>query len=473
MSKYNDGSSIRILIVDDDDDICTMLSHLMLKQGYTPYIAHDGAEALDLLSKDTPDLLISDMKMPGIGGQELLHKLKELAIDLPVLVITGHADVGDAVDAMKAGAIDYISKPFNNDHVCSLVDRTLKKSGCCQVEIHSHRCSIAKDGISDFLHQKMGPSGVVGRLARDVARVAHSDISVLIHGETGSGKEVVARAIHEGNRRCNGTFMPIDCGAIQDSLVESEFFGYEKGAFTGAHQRKIGLFEAASGGTLFLDEVANLPLIAQAKLLRVLQEQVIYRVGGHQPIRLDVRVLAASHTDLVAKVAEGTFREDLYYRLNGFTLALPPLRLRKGDIIYLAEHFLSAANSDFEKAISGFSESAIEVMRNYSWPGNVRELQNCIRQAAIFAEEELTEGHLHLREKVASSLCSHPVPDDVPELDQSSLKEIVHRNVVLVESRVILKVLQQTSGNMAKAARILKIDYKTMHTKVKQYGLRF
>ena len=323
------------------------------------------------------------------------------------------------------------------------------------------------------LRELMGPSKGVSKIIRDVNRVAKSDFSVLIQGETGTGKELVARAIHHESDRASGPFVPVDCGAIPETLFESELFGHEKGSFTGADHQKPGKFELAQGSTLFLDEISNMPLGCQAKLLRVLQEKILYRVGGTRPIEVDVRVLASSNDNLEAAVAAGSFRRDLLYRLNEFTIQIPPIRNRKDDIIYLANRFLDITNMDLKKSVRGFSPPAEEALLTFDWPGNVRQLRSVIRRAVLMADDLITEGHLSLELAPIPSASSDPLASAIQQICQNGLplKEIVRRATAAVEQEVLLRALMKTGGNKAKAARLLQVDYKTIHTKVKKYGI--
>jgi len=317
----------------------------------------------------------------------------------------------------------------------------------------------------------MGPSDAVARLVSEVNRVAQSDFTVIIIGETGSGKEVVARAIYDSSSRSKGPFIPVDCGAIPETLLESELFGHERGAFTGAEIQKPGKFEIAQGGTIFLDEISNMPLGSQAKLLRVLQEKKVYRVGGNKPINVDVRLLVASNQDLHELALSSSFRRDLFYRLNEFTIYIPPLRDRKEDIPYLAKRFLDNANTELSKQIKGFSESAINVLFGYNWPGNVRQLRSIIRRASLLADDLITEKHLELKRVDVPGMAFTPKVQGAP-WKNLSLKEILQQSITAVEREVLDQVLKQTGGNKAKAARLLQIDYKTIHEKVKKLGIQ-
>jgi DNA-binding NtrC family response regulator len=320
------------------------------------------------------------------------------------------------------------------------------------------------------LQEKMGPSDVVARLVSEVNRVAESDFTVVIIGETGSGKEVVARAIHEASSRSKGPFIPVDCGAIPETLLESELFGHERGAFTGAEVQKPGKFEIAQGGTLFLDEISNMPMGSQAKLLRVLQEKKVYRVGGTKAIQVNVRLLVASNQDLHELALSSSFRRDLFYRLNEFTITIPPLRDRKEDIPYLAKRFLDNANLELNKQVKGFSEIALNTLFAYNWPGNVRQLRSIIRRAALLADELITEKHLELKRVDVPGMAFTPKVQGTP-WKNLSLKEILQQSISTVEREVFTQILKQTGGNKAKAARLLQVDYKTIHEKVKKLGI--
>jgi len=316
----------------------------------------------------------------------------------------------------------------------------------------------------------MGPSDAVTRIIREVNRVAQSDFSVIIQGETGSGKELVARAIYQLSSRAGAPFIPLDCGAIPETLIESELFGYQKGAFTGATGPKAGKFEAAHGGTLFLDEIANLPLASQTRLLRVLQEKAVLRLGATQPIKIDVRLLTASNQELQGLVTSGQMREDLFFRLNEFNITIPPLRDRKDDIPYLAKRFMDLTNKELQKNVRRLSEYGLEALLSYNWPGNVRQLRSVIRRAVLLADDMITEKHFDIKRTPVPGLAFTPKIQGTP-WDELSLREIVHRSRVSVEREVMLHVLKHTRGNKAKAARLLQIDRKTIHIKLKQFGI--
>jgi two-component system nitrogen regulation response regulator GlnG len=410
--------------------------------------------------------MLVDVKMPRMDGWELLKKAKDLDPDLPVVMVTAFADIPGAVGAIKLGAHDYVAKPFDNDEVIRVVRRALAER-----ELKRKVRELSSRLQENMpLREIMGPSDAVARLTSEVNRVAKSDFAVVIIGETGSGKEVIARAIHQASARSQKPLMAVDCGAIPETLLESELFGHEKGAFTGAEVQKPGKFEMAEGGTLFLDEISNMPLGSQAKLLRVLQEKKLYRVGGTKPVTVNVRLLVASNQDLHDLSISRSFREDLYYRLSEFTVRVPPLRERKEDIPYLAKRFLDNANAELKKQVKGFSEAAINVLFNYSWPGNVRQLRSTIRRAALLADDTIEERHWDLIRADVPGMAFTPKVEGEP-WKGLSLKEIVRQSTTAVEREVLAQVLKVTGGNKAKAARLLKIDYKTIHEKVKKLGL--
>lgn len=457
----------RILIVDDEKHICAAIAALVKGEGFKSLVAHDGNTALKLVRSESPDMMLVDIKMPEMDGMEVARQAKDLDPDLPVVMVTAYAEIHGAVNAIKAGAHDYLSKPFDNQEVIRVIHRALAERNLKQrlKELSSR----VQDNLS--LKEMMGPSDAVGRIISEVNRVAESDFTVVIIGETGSGKEVIARAIHQASPRSKAPFIPVDCGAIPETLLESELFGHEKGAFTGAEVQKPGKFELAEGGTVFMDEISNMPLGSQAKLLRVLQEKKVYRVGGTKPINVNVRVLAASNQDLHELMMSDSFRRDLFYRLNEFAIAIPPLRERKEDIPYLAKRFLDMANIELKKSVKGFSESALNVLFNYNWPGNVRQLRSTIRRAALLADDLITEKHLDLKRVPIPGLAFTPKVQGTP-WKGLSLKEMVQQSATAVEREVLTQILKNTGGNKAKAARLLKIDYKTIHEKVKKYGIQ-
>jgi two-component system nitrogen regulation response regulator GlnG len=459
----------KVLIVDGDEQIA-LLSTFLKQEVITPVVAHSGQAALEKISSEHPDALVVDMKLPDMDGMQIMKGAKALDEDLPVILITGYPEIRGAVAAMRAGAHDYLAKPLKHHEVLRVVFRALNERALKR-KLRRLSCQIEDE---HSLRESMGPSNLVRRLNADVGRVAGTNFSVLILGETGSGKELVARAIHQSSPRCRASFMAVDCGAIPETLLESELFGHEKGAYTGADRQKNGKIEMAHGGTLFLDEISNMPLGSQAKLLRVLQDKTICRVGGTQAINTDVRVLAASNRDLQRLGESGTFRPDVYFRLNEFTIWVPPLRERQEDILYLAKRFVDLTNLELQKNVKGFTQSAVDALLACDWPGNVRQLRSVIRRAVLLADDMITEQHMRIdcaspKLTPPDSGCNQEIQDTPGE--SLPLKEIMQRRIVAIEREILAHVLRETGGNKAKAARLLHIDYKTIHSKVRQYGI--
>ncbi len=456
----------KILIVDDEPSIRKVLVRLLTKEGYLPVESSDGPSALKAIRMEPPETVLLDLRMPGMDGMQVLREIKALDSDLPVVIITANANVHGSVDAMRQGAHDYLAKPFEHNEVTRIVRRAVTERS---LKRRLKNMSAQLDGNLS-LAKMMGPSDVVARLIADVNRVSRSDFTVVIFGETGVGKELVARSIHHNSPRSGNPFVAIDCGAIPETLLENELFGHEKGAFTGAADKKLGKFETAHGGTLLLDEVVNMSLESQAKLLRVLQDKKVVRVGSNKCIHVDVRLLVSSNRRMEDAVASGDFRQDLLYRLNDFAISIPPLRERLEDIPYLVNRFIEATNIELGKQIKGCSHSALDTMMTYPWPGNVRQLRSVIRRAVLLAENTIEPGHLNLKngDCPESRACLKTMPESG---QQMSLRKIIQRNTLEVERMVLSRTLNQTGGNKAKAARLLQIDYKTMHTKIKKLGI--
>src|SRR5467141_1821639 len=484
-------SQHRVLIVDDDPALLQALPEtLRLRMdGVTVDVADSAAAALGRIVARDYDAIVTDIKMPGMDGFALLAEIRTHRPATPTLMITGHGEHDLVVDALRGGAYDFIQKPIDRDYfVGSLVRATQMrqlgrraKEQQLVLERHLNELeAIVEERTRDLretskvidspLRFLMNPSGQMEKVVRQSKQVADSPLTVLVEGETGTGKELVARAIHDLSDRREKPFITVDCGAIPDTLIESELFGYEKGAFTGADQRKAGQFQLAEGGSLFLDEIVNLPLPTQAKLLRALQERQVQPLGGKQPVRVAVRIIAASNVPLEREVRAGRFRQDVYYRLNEFGITLPPLRERD-DILHLANEFLPEASMELGRPCRKISEAAAQVLLRYPWPGNVRELRNVIRRAILLASDVIEPEHLSVLpgepspETAATALRGEPAPVD------SSLREIAEAAAADAEQQAIRRVLQVTSGNKSEAARLLRTDYKSLYLKMKQYGI--
>jgi two-component system nitrogen regulation response regulator GlnG len=456
---------IRLLVVDGTPGDCDQLALLIKNEGMTHSVAHNAKTALDRIRLTSPDLLVTDFRLPDLDGLELLQRAKQLDNNLPVIVITSHAEINGAIKAIKASAFHYMEKPLKGPDFIRVI-----REGVAERRLKLKQSSRTISATRHLV-ETMGPSDAVGELALLVNRVSKSNFSVIITGETGAGKEVVARAIHEASVRRNGPFIPIDCGAVPELMLEAELFGHEKGAFTGSIGLKRGKFELAHGGTLFLDEILNMPLSSQTKVLRAVQERAVSRIGATRPVQIDVRILTASNQDLTTAIAQGKFRPDLFYRLNEFGIAIPPLRERNEDILYLANRFLDQANNELNKVARSFSESATNALLSYPWPGNVRQLRSTIRSAVLLTDDQITADQLDITntEKGSSPYLTRRL-EEIPT-ERFSLREIVAQCTNVAEREAILQALLRTLGNKAKAARTLKIDYKTMQTKLKKYGI--
>ena len=457
----------RILIVDDEKDVRWALCALMREEGMMPLEARNGVEALGHMRAEFPDVVLLDVKLPDVDGMQVLKEVRKFDLITPVIMLTAYGTIKLAVEAVKGGAYDFLTKPFDNDEVVFTIHRALRERALT-VEVQRLH---SQPGADRPLHKTMGTSEHVARLAEQVRRVADTNLSVLITGESGVGKELVARAIHEQSRRASSKFVAVDCGSLPAGLVENELFGHQEGAYTGAGRARQGKFEAAFGGTLFLDEIGNLPLSAQQTLLRTLEEKTVCRVGGIEPIPIDVHVVAATNREIPSLISGGNFRADLYHRLAEFGLQVAPLRDRKEDLPFLAKRFLDQANEENGRHVQRLSEQAWFLLLAYNWPGNVRELRNVIRRAVIVADSIIEPKHLPtLRVPGGIDLASVQAGAQIE--GTVSLKEITKRTTREVERQVLVKVLKGTGGNKAKAARILQVDYKTLHTKVKQYGIQ-
>lgn len=447
--------AIRVLVVDDELGARTALRDLLKSQGYEVDLAADGVAALERLAELPPDIVVTDLDMPRMGGTQLLEELRKGGHDLPVLVVTSAVEVRSAVVAMRAGATDYLTKPVDFDELVLAVTRALEQRDI-RIENENLRRQV-RENQGAGIHGLLGTSPAMQRVYRVAKQVAPSRATVLVTGESGTGKGELARAIHALSPRAKKPFVAVHCAALAESLLESELFGHEKGAFTGAERRRIGKFEQAHEGTIFLDEIGEIPAATQVKLLTVLQDRRFERVGGNESVQVDVRIIAATNRDLLADVAAGRFREDLFYRLNVVRVEMPPLRLRGGDVLALAEHFLQRFALENHKQIEAFTERAKTKLRSYRWPGNVRELENAIERAVVMCDSaDIDDDHLPYGAVAREVLDGIAVPG-------ATLAEL--------ERFAILTTLDAVDGSTTQAAEILDISVRTIQYRLHEYGL--
>jgi DNA-binding NtrC family response regulator len=448
---------MQILIVDDEKNICAGLSKALSLEGYQTLTASQGEEAWTIINSTDIDLVISDLKMPKLSGEELLKRITASYPTLPVIILTGHGTIETAVNAMRDGAFDFVTKPINLDRLTLLVKRALSNR-----ELYKKHEALKKE--VDQLKRKTEYGAIIGKSPKmrkmmdQIKQVADTRASVLITGESGVGKELVADAIHELSSRSDGPYVKVHCAALSESLLESELFGHEKGAFTGAVSQKKGRFELADKGTIFLDEIGEINASVQIKILRVLQERAFERVGGEQTLHVDTRIISATNKDLKKEIEAGEFREDLFYRLNVVNIDVPPLRERKEDILLLMTSFLREFNEENGKQIEGFTQKAQSVLYRYTWPGNIRELRNCIESAVVMTRDNLIDVD-DLPQNVTSGITD----------DHISIPIGVSMNEA--EKEIIKATLTYCKGNKSKASELLGIGRKTLHRKVQEYHL--
>jgi two-component system response regulator HydG len=478
----------RILIVDDNTDICLLLERFLSKQGYKTASVQRGDDALTLLRKDPFELVICDFKLPDVDGLEMLRRIKILDPTTAVIIITGYSDVRMAVQTVKHGAYDYVTKPLYPDEILytikSALDRRSQKtdvrsiSGSSSDELEDASeispvkpaTRVAKTAtlVSGGKRFIFGKSRVAEMLQKHIDLIAPTNMSVIITGETGTGKEFVANAIHQKSKRAGKPFVAIDCGALSKELAGSELFGHTKGAFTGAMSDKIGSFEYANGGTLFLDEIGNLSYENQIKLLRVLQERKIRRIGSNTDIVVDVRILVATNEDLREAVRQGRFREDIFHRLDEFRIELAPLRERKADILLFADHFLEIANDQLEKNVLGFDDEVKDKLKDYYWHGNLREIQNVVKRAVLLSQGDFITLDCLPYEIISPTYMMEENGSVVSTVTPANNLKSVSENA---ERAAIIKVLEKTGYNKTKAAEVLNIDRKTLYNKLKAYDI--
>ncbi|WP_378186268.1 sigma-54-dependent transcriptional regulator [Aquimarina sp. W85] len=458
----------KILIVEDDVAFCTMLKTFLTKKNYEVTTAFSGSEASIKIQDHNFDVILTDVRLPDIDGISLLKEIQQKSLTTQVIVMTGYAEVNMAVTAIKQGAFDYVSKPFNPDTILHTIENALKTTIITPVPDQAVQ---DKESISDQKPKEKkktdnlkkeaasfvkGISDASKKLNEYVALVAPTKMSVLIIGDSGTGKEYIASSIHKESNRTEKPFIAVDCGAIPKEIASSEFFGHIKGSFTGAVNDKVGHFEAANGGTLFLDEIGNLSYELQVQLLRALQERKVKPVGSNKEIEVDIRVIAATNEDLSSAVKEGDFREDLYHRLNEFSVKVPPLRDRIEDLMLFANHFLEESNEELEKNVVGFEDEVLEAFKKYSWPGNLRELKNIVKRSVLLTQSDW--------------ITLAVLPSDIVHTataPKNTYGLFKNRN----EQELILDALEKANGNKAKAARMLSIDRKTLYNKLKQYDI--
>ncbi|MEL1241564.1 sigma-54-dependent transcriptional regulator [Flavobacterium flavipallidum] len=444
---------LKILVVEDDISFCKLLEKFLIKNSYAVVTAFSAEEARSAMNKETFHLILIDLRLPDADGIELLAECKSQFNEIPVILMTGYSEVSTAVKAIKNGAADYISKPFNPDEVLAVIANALVSEDETKVK-NSEKDKTKAPKADKTVGYVQGISAASKRLAEHIKLVSPTDMSVLIIGESGTGKELIAQSIHQQSQRNQKNFIAVDCGAIPKELAASEFFGHLKGSFTGAISDKTGYFEAANGGTLFLDEIGNLSYDNQIQLLRALQERKIKPVGSNKEIEVDIRVVTATNEDLREAVKNGDFREDLYHRINEFSIHSPSLKEREEDLILFAEFFLDKANQQLNKDVIGFSKEVVAVFQNYSWPGNLRELQNCVKRATLLTPGDFIE---------TSVLPAELFQNVETEKSTFSLSEN--------EKEAIESALVKTKNNKSEAAKLLKITRKTLYNKLKLYNL--
>jgi DNA-binding NtrC family response regulator len=431
-----------------------IMKTLIESSGWTTIEACDGVQALEMYSKERPSVVLLDMLMPKMDGLETLRALKSLDSDLPVIIITAHADVSDAVNAIKIGAYDFIVKPPDLDTLTNIIRRAIEKSKL------SRSFRVLDAAIDNSLESLLGSSSGMKKVIEQIRQVAFTDFSIIIQGETGTGKTTVARMLHNMSKRSLNPFVSVDVGNMPEALIESELFGHEKGSYTGAIDKQKGFFEVAAGGTILIDDFQNVPLYTQSKLLRTVEDKKIFPIGARQPVEIDVRIIVATNVDARKAMQENKLKSDLFFRLCEFTIDIPPLRERIDDIPYLSRNFMLEVAAELNKPMREISGAAIDHLKRYGWPGNVRELKNVIRRAVLIAESDvITEAHLEFligggyRNKIYSSLLQRKLPTlKLKELEQIAIEE----------------ALEVTSGNKTEAASLLQIDCSTLHRKIKQ-----
>jgi two-component system, NtrC family, response regulator HydG len=490
----------KILIIDDDRDMCLLLKRFLTRHGFEVLEAYNGKKALEILDETEPSLVMCDFRLEDMEGNVLLGKIKEKYPHLPVIIITGYSDIKIAVEVMKMGAYDYITKPLFPDEILVTIRKALETSASpsepkvsrsvvsAEPTTNGHRLSESKDAAKpNIIHSGeyiFGDTPVFRTILQQIDLVAPTNYTIIIYGESGSGKEAIAQEIHKRSKRKGRPFVAIDCGSLSKELAGSELFGHEKGSFTGALNQKVGSFEVANGGTIFLDEVANLSYDIQVSLLRVVQERKMRRVGGTKDIELDVRMIVASNEKLWDVARKGKFREDLFHRFNEFSIDVPPLRQRHDDVMLFANHFLQQTNNELGKNVKRFSSDVEHIFKNYVWYGNLRELKNVIKRATLLTDSDTIEASslpfeishhdkLQFEQPETSAfpttMAPMPVAEEATEIPRVISETTLKGASIDAEYEMILKALKKVNFNKSKAAKLLNIDRKTLYNKMKQY----
>ena len=470
-----------VLVIDDDEKICWAFEQFLTDEGHQSIIANNAEEGLRKIQSETPDIVLLDVRLPGMNGLEALQQIKTLQPDAVVIVMTAYDNVETTIQAMQLHAFDFIPKPIDLDQVKAIIDRAtqmqVERSKMPPTELPSEEVELPE-------HRLIGKSSQMQEIYKLIGMIANNTVTVLIEGESGTGKELIAHSIHSNSSRKDKSFVPVNCGALPDDLLESELFGYEAGAFTGANAKgKPGRFELADGGTLFLDEVSNMSAVLQVKLQRALQEQEIERLGGTRPLKVDVRIIAATNQDLAEEVRLGKFREDLYYRFNLLSINLPPLRERAADIPLLVNHFLQTSRVELGQTVRGISPQCVELLRQYDWPGNVRELENTVKSAAVLSRADvILPEHLPLEilnykgrrestqsrlEIVLESVLKETAKDAVGQAHEGLYDEVIDA----VDRTLIKCILEEVEDNQTRSAKLLGISRTTLLQKIKKLGI--
>lgn len=453
-----------ILIVDDEKNQRDLLSYILKKESYNTITAANAEEALKCFQNNDIHVVLTDLKLPQMDGLELLKEILKISPETSVIIITGHGSIDSAVSAIKQGAFDYITKPLKKEQVLIVVKKAIERTNLLQERKYLYSRVFAKDMLEGMIGEHPSFKNVI----KTIFKIAPFDATVLITGESGTGKEMVAKAIHNISPRKNKPFLPINCAALPENLIESELFGYTPGAFTGAINRKKGLFEAANDGTIFLDEISEIPISTQVKLLRFLQNKEFYPLGSTNSIKVDVRIIAASNLDLEERIRAGKFRADLYFRLNIFSIKLPPLRERSSDIPHIANHFLEKYNYLSHGETKFFNTDAIKILLDYTWPGNIRELEAVVQKAIIYSDSVEING------EIISNILNKSFIDGkkITKAESLTLPFNEPRSLDEIEKQLIINAMEKTGWNMSKASKILGITYRTLQYRLFKYGIK-